>query len=187
MKTAIIGYNSKTGTFKPIRIDSATDTIQTIDYSHHETHAGSSFFYTDSVSVNSAGTQDYIVTTPNTTKWAHMTFQITGSAITQVQIYESSDRTGTTLQTVFNHNRNSATANTTTIHKNQSSGTTDGTLIWQRKSGSATQQSRSGDEAHHSMEIILKQNTKYLFRITSGTDTNLTNVLFDWYEHTNII
>jgi hypothetical protein len=110
---------------------------------------------------------------------------ITGSAITQVRIYEASDRTGTTAQTILNHDRNSANTSGLTIHKSASSGTTDGTLIWQRKSGSATAQARSAGEAEHGMEIILKQNTKYIFKVTSGTNANLTNVLFDWYEHTN--
>lgn len=106
-------------------------------------------------------------------------------AITQVQIYEGSDKIGTTPQTVFNSDRNSATAATVTIHKGTSGGSTDGTLIWQRKSGSATQQSRSGMEASRNAEKTLKQNTKYIIRITSGTADNLTNLQLEWYEHTN--
>lgn len=77
------------------------------------------------------------------------------------------------------------TAATITIHKGTSGGSTDGTLIWQRKSGAAAQQSRSGMEASRSAEKILKQNTKYIIRITSGTNDNLTNIQLDWYEHTN--
>ena len=167
------------------RIDASTHTLQTIDYAHHEIHSGSAFFYTDKVTINAAGTQVYLITTPNTTKWAHFTFLASGSAITQIDFYEGADRTGTTAQTVFNHDRNSATTATVVVHKDISAGSTDGTLIWTRLSGSATAQSRTGDEAEHGAEIILKQNTKYLLRITSSTNSNLTNLKLDWYEHTN--
>jgi hypothetical protein len=167
------------------RIDLSTHALQIIDYEHHEIHSGSHFFYTDSVEIDSAGTQVYLITTPNTTKWTHMKLNITGSAITQADIYEGADRTGTTLQTAFNNDRNSATTPTTTIHKDVSSGTTDGTLIYRIKSGSSSAQSRSPLVAERNSEIILKQNTKYLVRITSGTNDNLTNLQLEWYEHTN--
>jgi hypothetical protein len=32
--------------------------------------------------------------------------------------------------------------------------------------------------------MILKQNTAYLFRITSGADGNNVSWLAEWYEHT---
>ncbi len=167
------------------RLDLSTHTMQTIEYEHHEIHSGSHFFYTDSVELGSGGVQDYMITTPDTTKWAHMTFSATGSAITTVQLYEAGDRTGTTGQTLRNSDRNSLTASVLTVHKGQSGGTTDGTLIWTMKSGAATQQSRTGLAANRSAEIILKQGTKYILRVTSGTAANLTNLQLEWYEHTN--
>ena len=166
-----------------LRADNSTYVLEVIDYAHHEVHAGSHFMYTDAVTLASAGTQDYLITTPNTTTWAHMTFALDGSAITQWQLYEGADKDGTTPQTVGNNNRNSATAATTTVHKGTSGGTTDGTLLWLYKGGSATQQSRSGTDSGNTQEIILKQNTKYILRVTSGTADNLTNVKLEWYEH----
>jgi hypothetical protein len=126
-----------------------------------------------------------LITTPNTTKWSHFTFLATGNAITQVELYEATDRIGTTLQTVYNSNRNSATPATLTVHKGYSGGTTDGERIWIRKSGSSSSQSRSSSEATHENEMPLKQNTKYILRITSGTAANLTNLMLGWYEHTD--
>lgn len=38
-----------------------------------------------------------------------------------------------------------------------------------------------------SNEVILKQNSKYLIRFTSGTADNLCNLLLEWYEHTNSV
>lgn len=171
--------------YRTARIDASTHSLQVVDYTHHERHGGSAFFYMDSVELGAGGVQNYLITTPNTTKWGHFTFLGSGSAITQIDLYEGADRTGTTAQTVRNANRNSATTPDITVHKGYSGGATDGTLIWTRKSGSATSQARTGNEGGHEQEIILKQNTKYILRITSSTAANLTNLMLDWYEHTD--
>lgn len=166
--------------------DTSTKAVMIIDYPHHEIHSGSHFFYTDCLTIGNGTTQDYLLTTPNTTKWSHLSFQFSGSAITALDMYEASDKTGTTLQTIFNNNRNSANTSVNTLHKGTSGGTTDGTKIWCHKAGSSTgSASATGASSEQSSEIILKQNTKYLLRITSGTTDNLVNLLLNWYEHTN--
>jgi hypothetical protein len=165
--------------------DSATKAIMVVDYPHHEIHSGSHFMYTDCVTLASAATQDYLLTTPNTTKWSHLSFEFSGSAITALDVYEGTDKSGTTPQTIFNNNRNSATTSVNTLHKGTSGGTTDGTKIWCQKSGSATNQSLGGASSKQDTEIVLKQNTKYIFRLTSGTADNLVNLILGWYEHTN--
>ena len=171
--------------FIPNEVDRATQGIITIDYAHHEIHSGSHYFYTDTVTLASSGTQDYLITTPNTTKWAHMLLAGIGSAITQFDLYEGSDRTGTSAQTVINQNRNSSNTAGVTIHKGTSSGTTDGVKIFTHKGGSSGGVSRTESSVRNDNEIILKQNTKYIFRVTSGTTDNITSVGFSWYEHTN--
>jgi hypothetical protein len=170
----------------PIKVDEETGANVSMDFAHFKVHSGDHFMYTDSVEIASGGTQDYLITTPNTTKWAHMTFYLDGSAITQFQLYEGSDKTGTTGQTVGNSNRNSLTIATITIHKGTSGGTTDGSLLHSYKGGSATNQAKDSTDTGNGEKIILKQNTKYSLRITSGTNANLTNVRLEWYEHTNL-
>jgi hypothetical protein len=169
-----------------VRVDQATRSLQMIDYAHHEIHAGSHYMYTDAVELGSGGVQDYLLTTPNTTKWIHMLFDLDGSAITQFDLYEGSDKTGTTAQTPGNSNRNSANTAGLTIHKGTSGGTTDGTLLNRYKGGALSAQSRAGAGSRNDQEIVLKQNTKYILRVTSGTAANLTNVRLEWYEHTNV-
>ena len=34
-------------------------------------------------------------------------------------------------------------------------------------------------------EFVLKQNTKYLIRITSNSDANKVTTALEWYEHTD--
>lgn len=151
-----------------------------IDYAHEQIHKGNHFFYSDCVELGSGGVQDYLITT--TTKFSHLSFVVDGSAITAFDIYEASDKTGTTLQTIFNNNRPSATTSANTIHKGVSGGTTDGTKIWCHKSGSSTNQSKGSASSSQNSEIILKLNTKYIIRITSSTAGNLTNIKLNWYE-----
>jgi len=154
-----------------------------IDFPHHELHEGNHFFYTDSVALDSGNTQDYLLTIPNTSKHVHLIMDHDGSAVTQFLFYEGTDKNGTTPQTLFNNNRNSSKTPGMTIHKGVSGGSTDGTLIEQYKSGDATGQSskipstRRGDT-----EIILKAGTKYIMRVISSTNGNLTNARFFWYE-----
>jgi len=169
----------------PVSISSPTDTytgfVKIIEASHAMIHAGVSFTYYDSVTLDNTVSQDYLLTTA-AGKYTHLIIHGDGSAITSFYFYESSDKTGTTSQTVFNNNRNSGTAATTTIKKGTSGGTTDGTQISIYIGGSSTNQSKGATDASFGNEWILKPDTKYLFRVTSGTNTNLCNINFHWYE-----
>jgi hypothetical protein len=170
---------------RPMRADLSTHVLKTIDYAHSEIHSGSHFMYTDHVSLNDTQTQDYVITTPNTTTWAHMLFDLDGSAITQFQLFESTTRTGTTDVASGNNNRNSTDTATVTIYKGASTDGADGTQLHIYKGGASSQQSRQATGARNDTEIILKQNTSYLLRVTSGTNSNLTNIRLEWYEHAN--
>lgn len=183
---AIYAFNDLDGKRITVELidDVSVKSIQ-IPHEHAEIHEGDTFRYSDALTLGSAGTQDYLITTPNTTRWAHFTFEADGTAVTTITLYEGSDKTGTTPQTVFNANRNSTSAATVTVHKGTSGGTTDGTAIVNYSSGTATNQSRSSSTRSHDVEIILKQNTKYILRLTSGTAGNLCNVTLNWYEHVN--
>ena len=168
------------------RIDASTHTLQTIDYAHHEVHSGSHYFYQDSVELGSGGVQNYLITVPDSTSWPHMTFTMDGLAITQFDLYEDTDKSGSVdaSSKIFNNNRNSSNVAGVTIAKGLTGGTTDGTLIKTYKDGSSSGGSKTSSSTREG-EVILKQNTKYILRVTSGTAANLTNVKLEWYEHTN--
>ncbi len=182
---AIFGKTSDT-TYQSPRIDVGTHTLQTIDYAHHEVHAGSHYFYQDSVELGATGVQNYLITVPDTTAWPHMTFAMDGSAITQFELYEATDKAGSVdaSSKIFNNNRNSSNVAGVTIAKGLTGGTTDGTLLKTYKDGSSSGGSKTSSSTREG-EVILKQNTKYILRVTSSTAANLTNVKMEWYEHTN--
>lgn len=178
----------KTGddTYQTPRIDPTSHSLQMIEFAHHKIHIGEHYMYSDSIELDAAATQDYLITTPNTTNWSHLSFSFEGTAITQLDLYEGTDKNGTTSQTILNNNRNSLNTSVNTLHKGVSGGTTDGVKIWTHKSGTATGAATAdGVSSGLDNEIILKQNTKYLIRITSGTNDNLVNIILGWYENIN--
>jgi hypothetical protein len=69
-----------------------------------------------------------------------------------------------------------------TIHKGTSGGTTDGTLIKTHSSGTSQGSSKTPSTEGFGDQIVLKQNTKYILRITSGTAGNLCNVHINWFQ-----
>ena len=158
-----------------------------IDTGHHEIHEGDHYMYSDQVDLPNMGTQGYLITTPNTTKWSHFLWKVSGAIGARVELFEGTAKTGTTLQTTYNNNRNSPNVAGTIIHKGVSGsvGVGDGTLIHISGFGSGSAGGESG-ETTRDTEVILKQNTKYIFRVTNrGTNSNKVNIHFDWYEHTS--
>ena len=98
----------------PIRADETTATIQTIDYAHHEIHAGDHYTAMHTVADIGAATtpNDTITmtfTTPNTTKWSHMTllFNCVGGALCKLREGGTGGASPTGTVTCFNNNRNS--------------------------------------------------------------------------------
>lgn len=180
----IQGINTTDGQPRSIVIDLSTWALSTVDYAHHEAHAGSSFYYHDVISMTASATQDYLLTVPDSTKWPHFGFEVDfndGAGTTE--IYEAGDRGGTSAQTTFNRNRNSTASATFTVHKGQSGGTTDGTRIFWKRGGAGK---TSGGTSGTAEERIMKQNTKYILRLTNVSGaTNNVSVVLRWYEHTN--
>jgi hypothetical protein len=169
-------------------VDGMTNALQTIDYSHHEIHASSHYYFFDAATIGSAETKDYLLVVPNTTAWPHITWVFDASTITKFDVYEATTMTGTTAccTQMFNNNRNSTGTAGMRIYTD-ASGTLDGTLIWEWSSGATSQQSRSPSASRNDEELILKQNTKYLVRFTSYAAANLANIHLTWYEHTNAV
>jgi len=169
--------------YVPLPVETFSKSVKFIEAPHAFIHNGETFRYSNPVTLGSGASQDYLITTPVSGKSMHLILSIDGVAVTSFFVYEASDRTGTTLQTYYNANRNSANPSTATIHKGTSGGTTDGTLISSYASGTSTNQSKGSSNVSHDSEWVLKQNTKYLIRITSGTAGNLCNLYLEWYEH----
>lgn len=164
-------------------VDSITNVLEVIQYEHHEIHSGSSFLTGDYFSLTNKASRDILITTPDTTKWAHFIFKIQSQAEASFILYEDSEvsANGTSLL-AFNRNRNSLTAPTTMTYEDPT--VTDvGDMLGAGTMGSGK---AAGGLIRDSNEIVLRQNTNYIFRITNETtSTNNIDFEFDWYEHTN--
>jgi len=174
------------------RLDPSTHALETIDYEHHEVHEGNHFTYCQiDADFDIADAIELLIITPNTTKWAHMVINVEAGLDTNVKLYENTAAAGhgsAGVLTAFNNNRNSVTSNTTTINTSDDGGA-DGTLIFESQLGISTgvgiSKITGGGVSRSLDEWILKQNSKYLLVITSGSDDSSLSIKLSWYEHTD--
>lgn len=178
----IAGYNGTN--WWPIKMDAETRALICISYEHHEVHSGSHYFVRDFVDLGNNGVQDLVIVTPDNARWCHLLYTIEHELEGSVQFYEGATVTQEGVaEAVFNNNRNSTNTSEVTVHENSTIEAL-GTLLAQDHKGSGKKFGGSGDRGAE--EIILKQNTKYLLRMTNQTaNNNLFNWELSFYLHTN--
>lgn len=174
-----------------IKADNSTQALMTIDYAHHEIHAGSHFKagYQD-VSMATGDTISLVVVTPNSTKYAHWTLTAQSTGEVNIQVFEGATPSDSgTAVTVWNRNRNSSTANTTLVGHTPTIGhpiaTTRGTKMVEKWIGSTGFKEAIGGEQRGDSEFILKANTKYLILCIAVSNGIKGSIGCDWYEHTD--
>lgn len=166
-----------------INHDLTSGALNVIEYEHHEIHAGDSYWISGVASLATTASLILVIVTPNTTKWAHMMFDCYHEVEGTLSITEgvTVDANGTEI-TTQNRNRNVTNPSGVKFYHTPTN-PTGGTVIWTYKRGSGN---KSGGENRDVREVVLKQNTKYLFTITnSSNQTGLFNYFMNWYEHTN--
>lgn len=169
--------------------DATTHAQTTITYAHHEVHSGSFFRSGMNYTLANGDIATFGLTTPNTTKWLHITWELNASADgTFVLLEDVTSFSGGASVTPLNHNRNSTTTSGATCIRGMTGVSpitpTGGTTILSAvlSTGKGQSVARGVEE-----EYILKQNSKYLFRYTNGTSANVIQLALKWYEHTNKI
>ena len=164
-------------------IDASTESLQTIEYEHHEIHSGSHYNYCDYALAQGIGDEiEFVFVTPNTTKWVHLLFEVYASTGATIELYEgTSGVSGGTAITPRNNNRNSANISAVTLTKDPAAITTDGT----RAAGFLAGGTRVAGAVERNKEYVLDQNNTYLVRITSLAASNNISWCAEWYEHTD--
>lgn len=178
-RTIISGLNYIAG---ESGIDSATESLQIVDYEHHEIHSGSHYFIAGSQAFSNGQVVDFTVITPNTTKWLHMTFNIEGTSGVSIEVKEAATvNVAGTPVTVINNDRNSTNTTGATIRTGDTF-TSEGTSLFKQQTGA----NQKAGSLERNREIILKQNTTYIFRLKNETAVaNQITYAANWYEHTN--
>lgn len=170
--------------------DSYTTAFRVMEYEHHEIHAGDSYSYMEAVDQTINHVYDIQITTPNTTKWAHFTFNFSVENETDWYFYENVtiNLAGTTV-TLLNADRNSTNTagltikvitNTTTANANADTAVAGATTV----AHGITGDKKAGGDVNGRHEIILKQNEDYSIRFIA-TVAGWVSFHLDWYEHTN--
>jgi hypothetical protein len=180
--------------FLPLKVDPSTQSLQIIDYEHHEIHSGSHYFVSGYQDLAQNNVLDFTWLMPNTTKWIHWTFEIDVEDETQWSVYEGAVATNPLANAItpLNSNRNSANTSATTmkyeVQANLAAANADtavgaATLLMSGLAGSKTSSTAVG-AASRGQELIMKQNTLYCLRAIAGA-AGYINFKLEWYEHTD--
>ena len=185
---ALVGkIGDKVGEFAHIKIDDSTYAIATIDYAHHEVHAGSYYEASDTTAdiggeTTPADAIQLTWTTP-ATKEIHMTIHASCTAAAVYTFTEAwtGGAGGGAAVVAYNRNRNSNKTSGMTIAKENTAVVTGGTVL---ESYTITTGKFDAGEARSSQEWVLKKSTLYavaLFLDGAG----VASIQLSWYEHTN--
>jgi len=116
-----------------IRIDASTNSLQVIDYAHHEVHAGSHYYLEGHTTLAADANMFVSVVTPDTAKWSHFTWEITSSGILYSDLYEgpSGGMAGGARAVIHANNRNvNCWTGSHTAAGNNATVMTDSTQAW---------------------------------------------------------
>ena len=166
-------------------IDAVTEALEVITYEHHEIHSGSHYFIDGFVTLASGDTLFVKLVTPDSTQWAHFSWDISSSGIVETKLFEgaSGGMTGGSGITPVNNNRNSTNTSLITITSGVTEPTSFGTVISQAKWGSNDHFSGGGGGDSRSREILMDQNNTYCRIFVSSTADNIIQFAATWYEH----
>jgi hypothetical protein len=183
-KNLVGRWGSGSGETDDVRIDGATNSLNTVDYSHHEIHSGNHYFIAGFQEVGEDVSIDFGITTPDTDVTAHVTTLINGTSEIEIYIYEDSVFTVGTPVIPVNNNRNSLNTSDMAIVIGPTISDL-GTELSAQSSGKAgtTPQKAVGGLNTRENEINLKRNTKYIFQTISRDSANILSFRADWYEH----
>ena len=184
-------YLTDEDTGRTAALDNSTDSLQVINYEHHEIHSGSHYFVVGYADLALNHVLDFTWQMPNTTKWTHWSWNISTESETLWQVYEGATATNPLANTItpLNSNRNSANTSGTTMKSedqanlaaaNADTDVSGATLIMSGISGAG----RDGGEEHRKHEVVLYQNVLYCMRATAST-AGFINFSMQWYEHTD--
>lgn len=183
----IIKGSTNTGTYQVVELDPSTYSIICIDSVHHEIHEGDHYYIEGFVTLMDTNTLYVKLVTPDTTKWAHFTWEIVAGGILETNFYEDATggMGGGANVVPLNNNRNSPNTSDLVITSGVTAATDNGTRVSAKKVGGTGFKEAIGGAADRSNELILKQNTVYFREFISGSDDNIISFRASWYEHTN--
>ena len=190
-RNLVARFGSGATDFDDVRIDASTNSLQTVDYEHHEIHSGSHYFVAGVADLAINHVLDFTWQMPDTTKWIHWTWKISTESETLWQVYEDVVETNPLANalTPYNNNRNSGNTSATTMKyedqanlaaANADTDVSGGILLESGISGAG----RDAGGSSRSHEIVMDQAKLYCLRATASA-AGYINFEMQWYEHTD--
>jgi len=189
-------YGSGVGEEVRPRVDSSTDTLQFISYSHHEIHSGSTYRvqnFNDAISSSGTVAIGFDIKSGET-KLPHMLWDFVHEGDMTITVLEGVTLTTGTGTDVAPKNSRRDSTNTSVLY-GVSTGAlvqgyvtkdpsfTGGSVISLKRNYAAKGEGSSGSRRQ---EVILKPNTSYIFQLTNNEATAQGGqVRLEWYEHTD--
>lgn len=168
----------------PASVDDSTETLQIIEYQHHEIHSGSFYRAGFQKEIANGGTAIFAITTPDTTEEIHFRPAVDVELQAAIQFYENpTSVTGGNSVTPRNANRNFSDASVAVVVTDPTIDTTGAIMLGNLVEGSGKS---SGGDSSSTFEWVLKRNTTYVLVVTNEATgaTNECNIRNSWYEHT---
>ena len=186
---------------RPLRADRSTNTLQTINYEHHEIHAGCTFrvqHNQDNIPTTGSGGELVIAFhVPDQTKEPHIIWEFVHQGDMTMKVLEGvtfNASAGSDLAPK-NSNRNSATTSVlqgkatgslvsdyVTVGENSADSIYSGGSVISLKRNYVIK--NSAGEGARRQEVILKTNTNYAFVLDNNeTTTQGGQIRLEWYEH----
>ena len=187
-------------------VDSSTNTLQNIPYTHHEIHSGSTFcVHLAELTMDKDGEMGVLFTCPVGSKWLHLVYQVNMADKATFDILENPDidieEYPTNFYTPRNRNRNSdkesivssvrltPVVNQVSLVLDGDDSPVDGDGVVLHTEVIGGKKGKTSSDGHsHSDEYILKAGSTYYFRV-KGDDTGAGSLQFSmeliWYEHTD--
>jgi hypothetical protein len=160
-----------------------------LDFDHHQIHEGESFRWSTYVSsLASASSKDIRIVVPNidlsgsnaVNKCPHFRFEAIADSFGQLLFYEGTTFNGNgNARTPISFERNGTYTPKLLIYEDPTVNVI-GTLIWQGVTFAAKNNSGAIVQSIH--EFVLKNNTSYCLRFTSGTAQLKVLLRMIWYE-----
>ena len=178
-------------------IDQITNVLMSIDYQHHEIHAGSTFRVQHNDTIGNGGELVIAFFVPDQAKQPHIVWEFVHEGSMTMTVYEgvTFNASAGTDRAPKNSNRNSSN---TSVVQGKATGSLvsdyvtvgdDGDSIYSGgsvislKKDYATRNTAGGGERKN--EIVLKTNTNYAFVLSNNeTSAQGGQIRLEWYEHT---
>lgn len=157
-----------------------TGAQKVIEVEHAKVHEGHRYSFDEITVIDSGDDYYHGLIAPSNNIFIHIHVTISSLSSSEVRLYEGSTFTGGTEQAYFNRDRNSANTGNLTIVE-EPTVTVEGAEMEAHAFGdNGKEAGSSGGGAR--FEWILKKNTKYLLKITSGANGNKHDLQVNWYE-----